>query len=468
MTRIYADYVIQRRGIWYFRISVPKAARERFGGRAQIWKSLQTTNKHEAYAAAGRLAKEHQRLFNETAAGASERDYDYKTLKAFMSERGAVYQPDVNFLAFDGRSLVEQLVERLAPLAIVANPQKIEVAAMGGVAPVSLNLDEMFKRYQELSAGKWADLNARQYEKKWNRYREPVDDFKREIGDIDVLKITSKDVGNYVVNLGKRIEAKRIKSETARKKLLFLRAMVEKVFKTDFDGLKNPFHGAEIEHSGNDKSRRRPLTEVEMVALKGKLATSSTNEELKAILTIMEYTGTSASEIVLLHESDFHLEDEIPYVSIRSNPNRAHLKTDNRPRDIPLIGPALEAAMAFPRGFPRYCRPLGPEAVSALANKIIREVTTGASTYSLRHRFIDWLREVDGMEDSWLKSIIGHDGSMTGKYGRGYSMRRKLDAIRKAMALAEQEQDKIKQKQINDQPHSKEINAGIHIQRASS
>jgi integrase len=446
MTRKYADYVYRRGSVFYFRISVPKNAQHRFGGRAQIWRSLKTSNKHEAYALAGRLAKEHQQLFKEAHTESEGGGFSYQTLAAFQCERGAVYKPDFALLPAEGRALFEAVLARLAPLFFLSNPSKIEVAAIAGVAPPSLSLDQMFERYEELSAGKWNDLDPRQRQKKWNRYREPIEDFKRHMGDLDVLKITTKDVGDYVVNLSKRIKAGEFVSETAQKKLLFINATVTKVLNSDFPDHKSPFEGAKIEHSGNDKSKRHTLTEPEFIALEQHLGKARVNEEIKAILTVMANTGTIVSEIVLVHENDIHLEAEIPFVRIGKNPNRNSVKTENRERDIPLVGPALEAFRKFPKGFKRYCRPLGPEAFSANANKIIKQFAPEASTYSLRHRFIDWLREVEGMEDSWLKSIIGHDGSMTGRYGKGYSMRKKLNAIQKAMELAKEEQAKIKLK----------------------
>lgn len=338
---------------------------------------------------------------------------------------------------------VAMMSQSLQILQQIKNPDIAEVAAIGSALEDELSLDAMFERFQELSAGKWNDLDHRARQKKWNRHREPVDDFKREMGDLDVLKIRTRDAANYAINLGKRVEAGAIRSETAKKKLLFLNAMVRKVLQADHPDHRNPFENARIDHNGNDAEQRLPFTEAEIVALRGKLASSKANDELKAILLLAEFTGTIASELVLLHESDFHLDCEIPYIRIGKNPNRKSLKTDNRPRDIPLIGPALNIARQFPKGFPRYCRSGGSEALSQAANKIISKVANDKTTYSYRHRFVDLLRQVEGMQDSLLKSIVGHDGSMTGRYGEGYSLEKKRDAMLQAFAIAEEKQKNI-------------------------
>ncbi|MCS3743814.1 DUF6538 domain-containing protein [Rhizobium sp. BK661] len=438
------NYVVRRpNGNYSFRISVPKDQHDHIG-KKEIWESLNTSNRTLANALAATRVLYWKGVFL-----SYEIKIDSLSSNA-QRERAAIQGFEFRTAQEIHDATTKEKVAMLAQandfLKRIEIPTREQIAANGGVVEDTLSLDEMFSRYQELAAGKWNDLDRRALQKKWNRYLEPIRDFKRAIGDLDVLKITPKDAANYAVDLGKRIKSGEIKSETARKKLLFLNAMVAKVLKSDFPKHENPFQNAEVEHSGNDKTSRRPFSEPELLALHEKLANSKANDELKAILNLMEYTGAIASEIVFLHETDFHLNEEIPYIHIGPNPNRKGLKTENRPRDIPLIGPALEAAKKFPKGFMRYCRSGGSEALSASANKLIQQVSDDTTTYSYRHRFIDWLREVDGMEDSWIKSIIGHDSSMTGKYGKGYSLRRKQDAIQKAMALAEREQKQIQQK----------------------
>ncbi len=435
------DYVVRRpNGNYSFRISVPKGQREKFD-KKEIWVSLKTKDRKEAIIKSAALLDHYTQLLN--ADYVSDDTPLTKPIMHKTCERLGIQRLTPETIeAASVQEYVAMMSQNIEVLKKITKPDIAEVAAIGGAIEDALTLDEMFTRYQELAAGKWNDLDNRARQKKWNRYREPVEDFKREMGDIDVLKIRPKDAANYAINLGKRIEAGRIKSETAKKKLLFLNAMVRKVLLADFPDHKNPFENAEIDHNGNDSAKRLPFTEPEIIALRKKLAESRANDELKAILQLAEFTGTIASEIVLLHETDIRLDCEIPYIRIGKNPNRKSLKTENRPRDIPLIGPALDIAKRYPKGFPRYCRSGGAESLSQSANKIIHQVVDDKSTYSYRHRLIDLLREVPGMQDSLLKSIVGHDGSMTGRYGDGYSLERKRDVMLKAFSIAAEKQRK--------------------------
>lgn len=438
MTRTYADYTFLRKDVWYFRISIPTAVRHRFGNRKEIWKSLGTKNKHEAYGAAGRLATEHQRLFKEAQLGANQNGFDYQILKNFMSERGIAYQQDIELLKAESPSIVQFLSAVLAPFLLVANPEKIEVAAMGGVAAPTLSLDGMFTRYKELSAGKWADLDRDAQRKKFNRYAEPIADFKKTMGDLDVLQITPGIAFDYAAKLGKRIEEKTLKSETAKKKLLFLSAMVRKVFQADFPSNANPFENATIDHEG-DGETRKPFTEDEVIAVRKAIAASNANEQLKAISVVLELTGCHAKEIALLSSSDIKVgpEVEIPHIKIGVNENRKRLKTGGaRYRDIPLLPEVLEIFKRFPNGFPHYCYSGGAENLTQSLNKLIKTAVKGKTTYSFRHRLVDLLRNHRDVKDDCLKAIVGHNAGQTGDYGEGFDLENKLDALNKAQERA--------------------------------
>ncbi|CDZ65221.1 Site-specific recombinase [Neorhizobium galegae bv. orientalis] len=436
------NHVVRRKnGNFSFRITIPESQRNRFGGKQEIWETLKTSNRTVANALASQKVLRYKSLFLSYQAE-TEAPLSYKDSADKAALLGFEFHSAQEIFNAPPSDKVKMLGASLDFIDVVGIPTRQEVALIGGVVSEALSLDQMFTRYQELAAGKWNDLDRRARQKKWNRYAEPVADFKRTMGDLDVLTITTKQASNYAVDLGKRIEAGKLKSETAKKKLLFLNAIFQKVLKADFPDRKNPFERVELEHDGNDKGRRRPLTELEIGALHEKLSASTANDELKAVLHIIEHTGATAKEIVLLHESDFHLEEDIPYVHIGPNPNRKSLKTKNRPRLVPLVGLALEAAKRFPKGFARYCRSNGSEAFGASANKIIKQVAEDATTYSFRHRFIDALRDVDGIQDSLIQHIVGHDSSMTGKYGKGFSLKKKQEAIIAAIELTEKKRIK--------------------------
>lgn len=447
------NHVVRRpNGNFSFRMTVPKELRKNIGKR-EVWESLDTTNRTIANALAAQKVLHWKGVFLSYEAKNGALSSKLQQERAAL--QGFEFYTTQALSDATTKDKVAMLFDANAFLSRVENPSREQLAANSGVVEDTLSLDELFNRFVELNAAKMGEASTEQFRKKRNRYLEPITDFKREMGDLDVLKLTTKDAANYSANIAKRINRGDFVSATGEHKMVFLKKMVKKVFENDYPDRKSPFANAKVEHAGNDSTSRPPFTEQEIILLHQKMETSAANDEMKAILTLMEYTGATPSEIVFLHESDFHLDGEVPYIHVGPNPNRKSLKTDNRPRDIPLVGPALEAAKKFPKGFPRYCRDSGSTALSAIGNKFIQTVSK-KTCYSYRHRFIDWLREVDGMEDSWLKSIVGHDASMTGRYGKGYSLRKKKDAITKAMALAEKEQteliEKMKNEDTNQQP----------------
>lgn len=423
-------------------MTVPAGLRGEIGKR-EIWETLDTTNRSIANALAAQKVLKWKGVF-----------LSYEAQNGALStklqkERAAIQGFDFyTAQALDEASTKEKVAMLFQSndfLSRVDTPTREQIAANSGVVEDTLSLEDLFARFVELNSAKMGEASTEQFRKKRNRYYEPITDFKREMGDLDVLKLTTKDAANYSANIAMRINRGDFVSATGEHKMVFLKKMIRKVFENDYPDRKNPFANAKVEHAGNDSTSRPPFSESEIISLHEKMEISTANDELKAILTLMEYTGAIVSEIVFLHESDFHLDGDIPYIHVGPNPNRKSLKTENRPRDIPLIGPALEAAKKFPKGFPRYCRNGGSTAFSAIGNKFIQTVSD-KTCYSFRHRFVDLLREVEGMEDSWLKSIIGHDASMTGRYGKGYSLRKKKDAITKAMAIAEKEQAELIEK----------------------
>jgi len=424
--------IFSRKGIYYLRIFIPKSEQDRFG-RREIWKSLKTRSRDKALATAAQHVSQYY--------SALERGNAKADLSELLQAKQAAQTIGIEYIVADKlehqttREIFERVNTVLEALNHVRNPCPAELAYLSGAIAETLTLGELFNRYRELSSSKWHDLDDRARQKKWNRYANPIVDFEKTIGEVNVLDLKPKHAFDYAAALGLRVASGEIKSETAKKKLLFLSAMVRKVFQADFPDRVNPFERASIDYEG-DKTTRKPLTSDEVERIGEKLANSDANDELKAILAIAQFTGAHAKEICLLSPSDIVLDAPIPYIRIGANENRKKLKTGGaRHRQIPLLGAALDAAKRHPNGFPRYCRPGGSEAFSAAANKIIQAVAPGKSTYSYRHRLVDLLRAAEGVEDSLLMSIIGHNGGITSKYGDGHSLEKKQIALEKATSI---------------------------------
>ena len=425
----------RKNGTWHLRIVVPTRLRAAFE-KTEFHFSLRTKSRDEAYVVAAPRLALWRAKFTEAESSCDPNKLSH--LKRISKAHGLEYIASDKLAEMSNREVVSLMAATLAAFEEYKLPSIAVVNALGGKAKDAMTLDEMFDRFQQLASAKWADLDKRARQKKWRRYQEPIEDFKNAIGDLDVLSITTAQAHDYAINLGRRVEAKKLKSETAKKKLMFLSAMVERVFNAQYPERRNPFENAKIDYEG-DGETRKPFTENEVVAVREAIAASDANEELKAICTVLECTGTHAKEITLIHESDIFLDLPVPFIRIGSNPNRLKLKTGGaRHREVPLQPRAVEALRPFEKtGFPRYCRPNGSEAFSAAANKLIQAVAPEKTTYSWRHLLADRLRDVDGVEDSLIRSILGHNGDVTDGYGKGYTIKKKMAALTKAIAEAE-------------------------------
>ncbi|MDX1004482.1 tyrosine-type recombinase/integrase [Sinorhizobium medicae] len=441
------DYIVPRKnGNYSFRITVPKAKRTKFGKR-EFWVTLGTKDRKEAIVKAAALLDHYMKLFR--ADEISDSTPLTMPLIQQTSERLAIqYHTPEAIEAASLQDYVAMMSRGIEALEKIKNPDIAEVAAIGGaVEPPALNMVELFDRFVELSGDKFLGLDKRAREKKVNRYKAAATDFVAIMGEIDVVDMTSKEAFDFAAKLTHRVANKEIELETAQKKLQHVGMFVRKVFQSDYPTKTNPFEYAKIESNGAvETGKRRPFSEAEIVALNAKLADSDANDELKAILAISECTGASVKEICLLTESDFHLDEPFPFITIGPNKHRKFVKTGkSRHRDLPLIGKALEAAKRYAKtGFPRYARPGGSEALSAAANKLIEPVASGATTYCFRHRMADLLRN-SGCVDTMKNSLMGHHSpGMTMRYGDGYDMPNKHKALKKVLALAEKKQKQLK------------------------
>jgi len=443
------DYVVQRQsGHYSFRITVPKSQTEKFC-KKEFWVSLKTKDRREAIIKAAPLLDHYTKLFD--ADFVSDDTPLTKPLMQTTCMRLGIQRVTPEEIEETSvQDYVALMSQNIEALQKIKNPDIAEIAAIGGaVEAPALNMLDVYQRYVELTPGKFLDLDTRARGQKINRYKRAAQDFVDAMGPLDVVKMTSKDANEFAAKLVGRVANDEIDITTAKARLRFVKMFVQKVFKSDYPNTVNPFEDAEIEsNTAAVTGKRRQFTEAEIVALNAKLEESDANDELKAILAIAECTGASMKEICLMTASDFHLEREYPFITIGPNSNRAFVKTGkSRHRDLPLIGKALDAAKRYAKtGFTRYCRSGGSEALSAAANKLIKSVAPGATTYSYRHRMA-YLLQNSGCEDSMKNSLMGHHSpGMTAHYGDGYDMPNKHEAVKKALALAETKQKELQTK----------------------
>jgi integrase len=427
-------HILRRGEIYYFRRVVPSSHRSLLGKR-EVLISLKTRAVSEALLLSAPLIDKYDRLFRGDAS--SELALEAQDRVHIASRRiGIEYKPlDVRRDAPLENNLAE-IAPRVAAFASFQKLPLAELQAIAGDIPFRLPLSQALERYQELSRDKWLNLSQRERDKKWRPFEAAVNDFLQFYPNADALSIGRKDAYRYRAHLIDEIVADCIKADTANKKLMRLRMILEKVFEVDYHENQNPFRGVRIKDDAG-KRARPPFSEVEIDAIQKLLSTSSANDQLKAIIKIGMFTGATCKEICLLEEDDIVLDGDIPHIKIQPNDQRHKVKSGGaRHREIPLVGEALEAMRQFPGGFPRYRRDNGGEVVSAAANKLIA-VVTDKTFYSFRHRIADLLRN-SGAQDSLKDAIMGHTTKGMGMhYGAGFTLEKKREALETAFRSIE-------------------------------
>lgn len=426
-------HVVLRGAIYWFRIAVPKHKRDDFGGKTHVWESLRTKDPDIAADRAVAARRKYKALFGTIKQTPEEMDIE--TFMNFAKNYlGMSYSVAVE--ATSTQEIFDNMGDRLETFAKVDKPAQAVVAAVGGSIKVpALTMTQALERYQVLSAEKWLNLDKRSRDKKWRPFAQAVDEFNNAMGkDVDVLKLTKAQAWEYKDELVKAIAAKKFDLATARKKLMWLRLILTKVFEVDYGRETNPFNKVVIEGEAK-KGKCESLTRDELKTVLDTITSSKANDELKALNVVAAMTGATCKELCLLTSSDIHLDAPVPYISIVPNEHRHQVKKGGtRHRDIPLFGEGLKAMTPYAgTGFPRYCYDNGGEALSAASNKLIKPAVKNKTFYSYRHAMADALRN-SGCGDNLKDSLLGHatEGHSM-HYGSGFALENKLEALKKAL-----------------------------------
>lgn len=458
-------YTVNRDGIYYFRIAVPKHLWEKYRDpktgerRTQIWETLNTSDPDEALDKVVPLKKKWSDQFaSETVPGD---DISYPALQQTSASFAApfTYQWSGNFLSADVRGSINMYSERAeASAGMNNNLNTRQVAALvGAVEPPALTFMEAFEKFKGYSAEKVKGKTELDTKLFWRRYENAIEDFVADMGDRDVLKLTRNDAKEYRQKVKQRVIDDVYKSDNANKKLSWLRIVLNKVFEEEHEGKENPFDNLKIT-GFDDDTVRPPFTLQEMVDIRAAREKSGMRAEAKAIIRIGECTGANARELALMQASDIHLDAPVPYISIRPNDLRHKVKRGGkRHRDVPLVGDALEAMREFPQGFTVYHSEDGPHQINSAMSDFFSKVTHGKGFSSYRHTIQDWLRN-SGCNDTLKDSIVGHKSKgHTMYYGAGYELENKKEAIENALEygrrkIAELDEHNQKQQQKTTEP----------------
>ena len=195
---------------------------------------------------------------------------------------------------------------------------------------------------------------------------------------------------------------------------------------------RNVFQVIKIKGVGASREDRLPMTDSHVATLMTEYASNPT---AYALFVILCDTGAQLAEITGLEVKDVDLETRC--LHIRHNGIR-RLKTKTSERTIPLSPRAADCLREHKVGlsdadplFPKYARPRGSDAASAMMMKRLRRQISDKkiTMHSLRHRMKDKLRNT-GCPEAISLAILGHSTNIVAaNYGSGYA----LDIMREHM-----------------------------------
>ncbi|HRE62282.1 MAG TPA: hypothetical protein PKU77_00750 [Ferruginibacter sp.] len=324
-----------------------------------------------------------------------------------------------------------EIIERLAKTHHNIEAPKAIEAVLGGVQKPQMLLNQIWPKFWEYSKNKRLDKSEYQI-RKWQNPRErALKNFIRCIGNKPIINLTREDMLKYRDWQIERLDKEKAVSNTVNKEIVFLKTIIETV--SDNLGLK-----LDIVHlfrklvlTKDDAKRRLPFeTNFIINTLLNESNLSGLNDEAKCALMAFSETGAGFSELTGLLAEDIILDHEIPHIIITSR-SKQSLKTKYRRRIIPLVGYALDAFKAYPKGFTNYYGK--PDNLTNAVSKYLKEnkllPSNKHSVYSLRHSFQDRLL-ASNVPDRIQADLMGHKFSRP-YYGDGASLIQKFEWLKK-------------------------------------
>ncbi|TCM58223.1 hypothetical protein C8J36_101122 [Rhizobium sp. PP-F2F-G48] len=313
------------------------------------------------------------------------------------------YMDHKEIRALDTDEFLDMAVKRRNVFTKLKALGDLDLAALSGEVVAPLTFMEALERYWSLTPERFVGVTEYKAKLKKNRDRKPVTDFIERMGDVDILKLKLKDCNEYRAKLIAACVAKELKSEQATWRISKLREIIREVYDNEFPERENPFMKVKPIDL-KDGSKHQPFTEIEIDKVNAELLTANLSDEAKGVITVAQMTGAIASEIGGLLPEDIFVDAELPHIIIRPNRIR-QLKTDSRPRTLPLFGAMLEVFQRYPNGFTSYQDDRGWQRLNRNLSDFFKRVTPGKSMYSNRHRIEDCLKAVriDGGVRSEIK-----------------------------------------------------------------
>lgn len=277
--------------------------------------------------------------------------------------------------------------------------QAISIQAAGGVPLLS-------EAIEVWSTWKHEELNR----KNLKQMRMSVNHLIIAVGDRPITRYTKKDAQTFITYC---IAERGIKVSSLDRYISNLRSLFNRTINAYSLDLANPFLNLDLPRQIN-ANEREEFSAEELEAIKVEAEGRDTDTALIALLQMN--TGATVGEIAGLRIKDVDLESNIPSINIQAHEART-LKTQSRPRQLPLVGVSLDAAkkalsritegdtMLFERYFDGT--EVKVESASAAVNKLVKPLSDGKTSHSFRHSMVNRLQR-EGTDLLTHYQITGH------------------------------------------------------------
>ncbi|SCX57730.1 DUF6538 domain-containing protein [Nitrosospira sp. Nsp1] len=423
-------YVYPRGNTYYYQRKIPLDLLERYGGTQLIKVNLKTNDLKQVAKQVDSLNKQYESMWaslrnNQNLKPWSVRESAVKLLEEFGLMPKPAVNDEINFDLFteylrgkhEGAEQDEYGNWQEAHPEEFLGPVELEALRL-------INEESKFRLNDAL--GVYLSGHQKKNDKKFQVYVGRVwDKLISVIGDKEFEQVTRSDANEFV----SRRLAEDAKTTTVERQISVIRAVFNVVITEKEIAKSNPFLRVRIAELGHDSKTRIPFDKDQLATLIPEC--KKRNDDVRWLLALQIDLGLRLAEATGLALEDLHLNEAIPYVSIRPHPWRP-LKNDSSKRDIPLVSVSLWAAQQIVQAavkgqlyaFPRYTNGTECKAnnASATLNKWIRSLGINRTTHELRHTIRDRLRQAGAPKDiqdavgGWGKEDIGD------KYGLGYGL----------------------------------------------
>jgi integrase len=423
-------YVYPRGDTYYYQRKIPLDLLERYGGTQLIKVNLKTNDLKQVAKQVAALNKQYEAMWaslraNHNLRPLSVREAAIKLLAKHELKPRQATNEELNIDLFiaslqrkqEAYAQGDEEVHHSADLEEFLDPHEVEALRLLNETPkfrLSDALEVYLSGHQKKNDEKFRVYVSRV----WNK-------LIAVLGDREFEQVTRADANEFV----SRGIAEGSKTTTIERQVSTIRAVFNVAIIEREITKVNPFLRLRIAELGHDSKARTPFNKDQLLLLIPEC--KKRNDDVRWLLGLQIDLGLRLAEATGLALEDLHLNEAIPYVSIRPHPWRP-LKNDSSKRDIPLVGVSLWAAQQIVQAavkgqlyaFPRYTNGTECKAnnASATLNKWIRSLGINRTTHELRHTIRDRLRQAGAPKDiqdavgGWGKEDIGD------KYGLGYGL----------------------------------------------